>query len=66
MDKARPLATIETSQGKTRHDKGDNNMKIFRTRARKVRVIRKELLNRIKMATALEVIRVNFQGSTVK
>jgi len=41
-------------------------MKIFRTRARKVRVIRKELLNRIKMATALEVIRVNFQGSTVK
>ena len=42
-------------------------MKIFTTKkARKVRVINKDLLNRIKMNTALEVIRVNFQGATVR
>lgn len=42
-------------------------MKIFATKkSRKVREINKDLLNRIKMNTALEVIRVNFQGATVR
>lgn len=35
-------------------------------KAKKIRVIKKDLLNRIKMTTALEVIRVNFQGAAVK
>lgn len=42
-------------------------MKIFTNkRARKIRVINKELLNRIKMTAALANIRVNFQGASIR
>lgn len=35
-------------------------------RDRKVRVINKHLLNRLKTHAALELFRVNFQGTTVR